>query len=340
MLAMNGAFVRGILESSPPRLLNALPRTATDGEDLSIITNEYKTVATLQFDEQVQGIVFLGPKVSGASYTDNDMELIDALCAVSAAVLSYMERRRLSCMSEDRAGRLVDRCREVTGGVADHLERTLDAIDQLIENDGLSAADAAERLSGYVDQIKYLVTPLRVLVNDPASLEPPDHESYDPVAAIDEAALSFDSQSTTRAYALNLRHDLRAGERPVGIARQELVDGLCATLRIAVATAPEIGCLGVHVDHCERMPAGLEHGETDLAGAVLRVRIEVATGTEGQQDGSSSSMNILADNLAAYQTIRDPEPAQQAIIDGGGMIVSRRETGMSVWIVYFPMSAP
>jgi hypothetical protein len=111
-IALDNAFGQILAQGGPPQLLNALPRSVTDGDALGPITGRYKLFAPLYFEDHLGGVVFLGPKVSGAAFTDNDMELVEALCAVTAAVLRYKDWRQAASGFADRNAMMLNRCRE------------------------------------------------------------------------------------------------------------------------------------------------------------------------------------------------------------------------------------
>jgi hypothetical protein len=338
-LYSNSVFVKTVMESTTPRLLNALPRAATDGEELAVIVDRYRLVAPLHFEEQLVGVVLLGRKVSDGAYSDNDIELVEALCSVTAAILSYLKVPEVSTMTGGRAGRLIARCQELAGGLADHMENSLQDIQSTIDSvdaERIDAPSVTAQLSAHVDRMRYLVSALRVLQRDPVSLEAKGVENYDPVEAIQEALFTFDPDAVNRGYSVSLRQTVGTGECRVAIPRGILVDGITTTLRRAVESTPNTQRLIVRIEQASGLPSEIGSTSEQGSGPMLQVGIRIVSGDANPAE-SKNSMKMHADNLQAYQTLRDPEPCQQVIVDGGGAIVVRHAPDGDAWLVYLPL---
>lgn len=335
----DAAFAQALADGGPPQLLNSLPRASTDAPSLAPLVQQFKLFAPLHFEDQLSGVLFLGTKVSGAAFNDNDVELIEALCAVTAAVLRYMSwRQSLGSPNEDTA-RMLNRCRSVAGGVADHLEHMAKTIGDLAD-DECSARDARQRLAMVAkraEAMRYLVHSLRLVANEAPTLNREPEQQCDAAEAVQSAVLSQKRDGGVGLSSLGIRHELDGGPYLVPFRHDTIAGAVKEILEAMVEDHGDLRLLIVRIDRTLGLPQEVGSGDRRKPELpVLRIRLEShdATLIENRQ-----GMKMLADNLEAFRSVNDPRPMQSLIVKGGGAIVSRRERGISAYLLYVPLAS-
>jgi len=338
---LDDPFVTSMVGNAGPGLLNSLPRATTDAANAAPILDHYRIFAPMRFNERLEGFVFLGSRIAGSSYTDNDMELLDALCSVTGAVLAYSGRHQVARLSADRSQQVVARCQEIAGGIADHLERTLASVQALTNSENVREHDDVVRqLTRCAESITYMLSPLRLIERNPAVLESSADDHYDAAEAALEAVYAFSGSPLTRRHSLSISSDARPGIPIDGIDRTNLVDAVRTTLAGALRTLEGDGEIAIHIDECDSLPRRLgEEGSGRADSRVLRVRVEAreTRATGNSEDSPAAGMRMLADNLETFQALRDPAPAQQTFIDAGAVILQRSDAGNDTRLVYIPL---
>jgi len=335
------AFAQIVGEGGPPRLLNSLPRAATDDDALRAVCDRFRLLAPLHFENRLQGVVFLGGKVSGAAYTDNDIELLEALCAATAAVFQYMQWRQMAFFSTDQSARLLSRCQQVADGVADHLEHSLNDIDRLTARGGGDSDGRLQQVSQRAAAMRYLLHSLRMMANNPASLDSEVFEQYDTAEAVQSAVMGFRPE-TPASYSLSFRHEFDDGRHAVAVDRATVEAAVRETLHsLFDERGSRVDSLGVYIDRVGGLPAKI--GSTEPASRdprpMLRVRIEggEVDGAAAGSNGAAAGMSMLADNLEAFHTVRDPGPSQNALLERGGAVIRHAERASTVYLLYIPL---
>lgn len=335
------AFAQIVGEGGPPRLLNSLPRAATDDDALKAVSDRFRLFAPLHFENRLQGVVFLGGKVSGAAFNDNDIELLEALCAATAAVFQYMQWRQMAFFSTDQSARLLSRCQQVADGVADHLERSLNDIDRLTAPGGGDSDTRLEQVSQRAAAMRYLLHSLRLMANEPAAFDSEVVDQYDTTEAIQSAVLGFRPEAPT-SYSLSFRHESDDGRHAVAIDRATVEAAIRETLvSLFDERGDRVDSLGVHIDRVDGLPAKIGSTETETRDPRLMLRVRIEGGEVGEaaagSDEAPAGMRMLADNLEAFHTVRDPGPCQSALLERGGGVVRHEERASVVYLLYIPL---
>jgi hypothetical protein len=337
------AFAQIVGEGGPPRLLNSLPRAATDDRALRAVSDRFRLLAPLHFENRLQGVVFLGEKVSGAAFTDNDIELLEALCAATAAVFQYMQWRQMAFFSADQSARLLSRCQQVADGVADHLEHSLNDIDRLIACGTGDSDSRLEQVSQRAATMRYLLHSLRMMANDPSVLDTEVSEQYDAAEAVQSAVMCFRPKTPT-SYSLSFRHEFDDGRQVVAVDRATVEAVVCETLYSLFDELDSgVDSLGVHIDRVDGLPAKIGSTVTEPAEPrpMLRVRIEGGVFGDDATAGSDDApegMRMLADNLETFHTVRDAGPSQNVLLERGGAVIRHTERASVVYLLYIPLA--
>ena len=90
-----------------------------------------------------------------------------------------------------------------------------------------------------------------------------------------------------------------------------------------------------------RRPPGREAFPGDIFYLHARLLERAGNFADTAGGGSITVLPVVetqAENLSAYQTLREPSGAQRALVSAGGAVVTRRDHSEAVWLVYLPMA--
>jgi hypothetical protein len=227
----------------------------------------------------------------------------------------------------------------------------LSTIDTLAVADGAAAgADEVrsrlQEMSRRTDAMHYLVASLRQVANDPAQTDTPSSETCNAVAAVQSAVMSLLSREGSAPPALSFRHQLEGGENRVPFRHSTVVAAAGETLQCIVKPGVSLSMLAVRVDTAAGLPAEIGAvSNTPPSGTdghparrMLRIRLAAHDDNDNGTD-APSGMKMLADNLEAFQTLREPGPSQAALVEHGGTILWRREHDVTTYLIYLPLAS-
>ncbi|MCH7550063.1 MAG: HAMP domain-containing histidine kinase, partial [Candidatus Krumholzibacteriota bacterium] len=201
------ALIYHFRSDQAPALLSSLPAGVQESPAVTMLAQTYDVAAPLFIRKRLIGIMFLGKRVSEETYTDFDLEVLNALSAASATTFNNAVLYKNARLSAREIEKLYQVRTEVIDRVSHEFRTPLTAIKGCVEliADGNMDTNIIGILSESTGRLEELISSLLELNSDEPD-EEHDSGPYDPYMVLQRAISKF----ATRARDKELRFVLNA----------------------------------------------------------------------------------------------------------------------------------
>lgn len=247
-LEIDSDFFRDISSNRLPRTLTSLPPEVVNKESILSLLATYHVVAPLFLQEKLVGILFLGKKISAEAYTQTDLEVLFALCSVSAATFSNALLYENAKHSAREIQRLYDIRSEVISRITHEFRTPLTVIRGGIE---MLAAD--EKYKNICEIFTDSQIRLEDLINSLLSLSDSSSGSdtttvlLDPIKILHEIVHKYSRSSTSNKIQFVLKQTSGGPHPGLRISDNDLRVILNALVENAVKFSPEGSLIGIEI---------------------------------------------------------------------------------------------
>ncbi len=187
---LDEAFAGGVGARPVEHARDALPR---------VLGERFEIAAPLRLEHRITGLVLLGERVGAAPWTPLDLEVVDALCSVSATAFNNARLYRNALATVREVERMYAMRRDIIDRVTHEFRTPLTAIRGCVEliHAGRHSEEIGEILVASVDRLDSLIGDLLSFHADGAR-EPDSFDPCDPSRVIQSALVRFTMEAGRR----------------------------------------------------------------------------------------------------------------------------------------------
>jgi signal transduction histidine kinase len=164
-LTAGSSWVDELRANPMPKPISELTPITVEVEGMDFLTERYRLFAPLFLKERLVGVAFLGDRITGQSYSTSDLEVLAALCAVSATTFNNANLYENAKHSAREIRRLYDVRNEVINRITHEFRTPLTILKAGVEL--LASENANTELVGLFSESE---TRLEDLINSLLSL--------------------------------------------------------------------------------------------------------------------------------------------------------------------------
>lgn len=222
-----------------PASFDDFPADAASQDSVRIMASCYRIISPLRLKDKIVGVLFLGEKVSKAPYTDTDMDVLSALCAVSATTFNNAILSENAKHSVREIQKLYDVRYEVINRITHEFRTPLTIMKAGVE----ILADAepeSELLQLFLDSENRLEDLINSLLSLSQKTAPgtPEIKLSDPVTLLHDSVHRSSELAKTKNIHFKLRQSYDLRHPQVRIRDTDLRTALDALLENSVKFSP------------------------------------------------------------------------------------------------------
>jgi len=291
-----------------PASFDDFPADAASKDGVRILASYYRIISPLHLKEQIVGVLFLGEKVSKAPFTDADMDVLSALCAVSATTFNNAILSENAKHSVLEIQKLYDVRYEVINRITHEFRTPLTIMKAGVE----MLADAnpeSELLQIFLDSENRLEDLINSLLSLSQKTEPgtPEIKLSDPVTLLHDSVHRSSELAKSKNIHFKLRQSYDLRHPQVRIRDNDLQTALDALLENSIKFSPSGSTIRIDIELAAdepnidrdglQLPDWRKQTESEIREYLVSSPDELSVQlTEARQDGNGVGMMKQSDN--------------------------------------------
>jgi signal transduction histidine kinase len=254
-VTLGSALIEQLRENAMPALIDSLPPVLSAGGGMKLVRVNYRMFAPLFLKDKLIGSLFLGDKVSGRPFTPSDMEVLYALCSVSATTFNNAILYENARHSAREIQRLQDVRNEVISRITHEFRTPLTIIKAGVEM--LGKDDTHKELTKLFTESEER---LEDLINSLLSLSQlnsgEEHREYrtDALSMLHETIHRFSNSAGEKKIQFHLVQQPTLSRAELNVSEEDFRTILNALFENAVKFSPHGAIINVEVDRSTTVP--------------------------------------------------------------------------------------